>query len=152
MGLHFDVKIYDCTQVSIVYAGVPISKGPGASGYAEGVFLEYDQDGDDWGVKKGADGSLTRYCINEPVTFAQVHLMQTCASNAVFSGMRTLDVKGVNGAGIGTFSAIDLQGTSLLEAGKCWVLKPPKKGYGKEAGETIWPLVLAQVERLDGGN
>lgn len=152
MGLQFDVKIYDCTQIAIVYAGVPISKGPGASGYAEGIFLEYDQDGDDWGVKKGADGSLTRFGINEPVTLAQIHLMQTCASNAVFSGMRSLDIKGVNGAGVGTFAATDLQGTSTIVAGKCWVLGPPKVGYGKEAGERIWRLVLAQVERLDGGN
>jgi hypothetical protein len=152
MGASANVAIYDCTQVKIFAFGVQISKGPGASGYGKEVFLEIEQDGQSWIVVKGADGSMTRCATNEPGTKLKVHLMQTSSSNAVFSAMWNLDIKGKNGAGIGTFASADLQGTSIFESEACWVVGPPARGYGKEAGELIWELYCGKVERFDGGN
>jgi Protein of unknown function (DUF3277) len=152
MGATFDVKIFDCTQVKLIAFGVPISKGPGASGYAPGVFLEIEQDGPSWKIVKGADGTLTRCATNEPGTKVTLHLLQSSASNAVLSAMWNLDQKGINGAGIGTFVASDMQGTSVFESEACWVMAPPKVGYGQEGGERIWELYCCKVERFDGGN
>ena len=152
MGAGALVAIFDCTQVALRAFGVAISKGPGASGYAPGVFCEIDQDGPSWKVVKGADGSITRCATNEPGTKVSIHLLQTSASNAIFSAMWNLDTKGINGAGIGTFQANDMSGTSLFESEAFWVMGPPKKGYGQEAGETIWECYACKVERFDGGN
>jgi hypothetical protein len=145
-------KIFDCTQVKVIAWGIPISKGPGASGYAEGAFLEIEQDGPSWKVKKGADGSITRSATNEPGTKISVHLMSSSSSNAVFSKMWNLDVNGINGAGIGTFVGSDMQGTSVFEAEAFWVVGPPKKTYSQEGETTTWECYGCEVERLDGGN
>jgi hypothetical protein len=138
--------------VKVLAFGVPISKGPGASGYAPGVFLEIEQDGPSYKITKGADGSWTRSATNEPGTKVTLHFQQTSSSNAVFSAMWNNGLSSLNGADIGTFVASDMNGTSIFEAEAFFVMGPPKKGYGAEAGETIWECYAGDVERLDGGN
>jgi hypothetical protein len=145
-------KLYNANQVKILAWGVPISKGPGASGYAPGVFMKISQDGPSFKIVKGADGSITRCATNEPGTKLTINLAQTSASNAIFSKMWNLDIGGLNGDGIGTFVGSDMNGTSVFESEAFWVMQPPEKGYGVEIGDTVWECYCCAVERLDGGN
>jgi hypothetical protein len=145
-------KLYNANQVKILAWGVPISKGPGASGYAPGVFLKISQDGPSYKIVKGADGSWTRCATNEPGTKITINLAQTSSSNAIFSKMWNLGLVSLNGEDIGTFVGSDMNGTSVFESEAFFIMQPPEKGYGVEIGETIWECYGGAVERLDGGN
>lgn len=140
-------KIYDADQVSMVFMGIPIS-----SGYADGVFLEIDQDENDFVVKVGTDGETTRSKTNNHNASIKVHLMQTSDGNAALSTINNLDKLAPNGAGVGPMLVRDRQGTSLYTAGHCWVEKPPDAAFAREASDRVWTLHCSDLIRLDGGN
>jgi hypothetical protein len=145
-------KTWSVNQLRVQAFGVPVTKGPGQAGAGENVFLEISQDGPSFAYKKGADGSVTRYATNEPITKVKVHLMQTSAGNAIFSAMLAADVASLNGAGIGTFVAQDLNGTSVYAFDDAWVSGPPEAGFGKDPTERVWELHMTNGGRVDGGN
>lgn len=145
-------KVFNANQVFVELFGVTISRGRGKAGYADGTFLEIEQDGPDFAGTKGSDGSYTRHNMNEPITKWTLHLMSTSDSNAVLSAMLLKDKTSPNGAGIGTAVANDLGGTSICEAEYAWVEGPPKKSYSRQGEEMAWTIILFDATRIDGGN
>lgn len=145
-------KTWNVNQLRVQAFGVPVTKGPGLTGAGENVFVEISQDGPCFAYKKGADGSVTRYATNEPITKIKIHFMQTSAGNGIMSAMLAKDVASLNGDGIGTFTADDMNGASLFTAGSCWVAGPPEVGYGKDPTERVWELHATDTDRFDGGN
>lgn len=148
----FALKIYDADQVTVLLGGVPISKGPGASGYGDGEFLRIEQLKEDFSWKEGTDGQVTRSKTNTRLCKITLTLMQSSDSNAYLSSLRLLDATGNNGAGVVTFMVRDRQGTSLHTASYCSVNKPPDVSYDREATERAWELMALIDERVDGGN
>lgn len=146
------MKIYDADQVTILVGNVAISKGVGASGYAEGEFVKIEQQEEDFKIKVGTDGQTTRSKTNNILTKITLLLMQTSESNAYLSSLRTADRLGTNGAGVVSLLIQDRQGTSLHAAQFCWVNKPPDVSYDKEPTPREWELMCLMDERLDGGN
>ncbi len=141
------LKVYDASEVSLVVASIPID-----SGFADGDFVKIEQDSDDYGDKVGTDGEVTRFSTGDRRATVTVMLMQSSSSNAVLSALNNLDVNAKGGAGIGTFLLRDRQGTSLYNAAKCWIQKPPEVVFGREPGPREWKFRLANLKRLDGGN
>lgn len=140
-------KIYDADQVSLVFMGIPIS-----SGYADGVFVEIEQEEDDFSHKVGTDGETTRSKTNNRNADIKLHLMQTSDGNAALSAVNNLDVSAPGGAGVGPMLIRDRQGTSLYTAAHCWIRKPPDVAFAREAGDRVWTLHVSDLVRLDGGN
>jgi Protein of unknown function (DUF3277) len=147
-----DTKIYDATRYRIAFASVPISKGAGASGYAEGVFLELEQEGKDFDVKKGTDGTVTRFARNETVTRGTLHIMQTSESNDFLSTMLNLDKATPGGQGVASFVVEDLDGTTVFNSQEAWIEGPPKLTLDGEPTERGWPFCFTKVTRLDGSD
>lgn len=146
------LKIYDADQVTVLVGNFAISKGPGASGYADGEFVRIEQPTEDFVVKEGTDGQVTRSKTNTVLQKVTIRLMQTSTSNAYLSGLRLLDRNGVNGAGVVPLVIRDRQGTSLHTAQYAWVQAPPEVSYDREAKEREWTLYALMDERVDGGN
>jgi len=140
-------KIYDADQVSMVFMGIPIS-----SGFADGVFLEIEQEEDDFAHKVGTDGETTRSKTNNRNADVKVHLMQSSDGNAQLSVINLADVSAPNGAGVGPMLVRDRQGTSLYTAAHCWIRKPPDVSFDREATDRVWTLHCADLVRVDGGN
>ncbi len=146
------VKVYDADQVTVLLGNVAISKGVGASGYADGEFVRIEQPTEDFKVKEGTDGQITRSKTNTKLTKVTIRTMQSSDSNPYLSSLRALDQNGSNGAGIVSLVVKDRQGTSLHAAQYAWVNAPPDVSYDREATEREWPIMCYMDERVDGGN
>jgi hypothetical protein len=142
-----DFHVYDPNEVSIVAAGVPVE-----GGFADGTFVEVDQDSDDFVDVVGVDGDVTRSKTNDRRGTITITLMQSSQSNAVLSALSNIDRKTGNGAGVGPLLIKDNQGTTLYAAEKSWIAKPPAAGFDKTAGPRAWKIRCADLERFDGGN
>ena len=141
------LKVYDADQVSLIFMGALIQ-----SGFDDGVFLEIDQEADDFTHKVGTDGETARSKTNNHNADVKVHLMQTSDGNAALSALNNLDKLAPNGAGVGPMLIRDRQGTSLYTAAHCWVRKPPDVQFAREASDRVWTLHCSDLVRLDGGN
>lgn len=142
-----EVRIYDCTEVTANFVGIPIDNGLG-----EDEFIRIEQQEEDYSIHVGADGTLTRASNNNVYTLVTVTLGQSSPVNNALSALRLLGQHTKGGADVGPLIIKDRQGTSLHFASKAWIQAPPKKAYGKKAGQVEWVLGCLMDERLDGGN
>lgn len=140
-------KVYDPEKVSIIICGIPIS-----GGYADGSFIEIEQDSNDFNDVVGTDGEVTRSKSNDRRATIRVRLMQSASANNALSALNALDKKAGNGAGVGPSMIRDKQGTTLFAASKSWIAKPPAVTFDRTATERVWEIRCADLERLDGGN
>lgn len=139
--------VYDPNEVSAMVCGLPIE-----GGYADGTFIEIEQDSDDFVDVVGIDGDVTRSKTNDRRATITLTLMQTSESNGLLSALNNIDRKASNGAGVGPLLIKDNQGTTLFAAEKSWIAKPPTAGFDKTAGPRAWKIRVADLERFDGGN
>ena len=139
--------VYDPNEVSIVVCGIPIE-----GGFADGTFVELEQDSDDFVDVAGTDGDVTRSKTNDRRATITLTLMSSSPANALLSALNNIDRRAGNGAGVGPCLIKDNQGTSLHAGEKSWIAKPPTVTYDKTATPRVWKIRVASLERLDGGN
>ena len=139
--------IYDPNEVSIVVCGIPIE-----GGFADGTFIEVDQDANDFDDIVGTDGDVTRSKTNDRRGTITITLMQSSESNALLSALSNVDRSKSNGAGVGPLLIKDNQGTTFFAGEHSWIQKPPAAAFGKTAGPRAWLVRVADLERFDGGN
>lgn len=142
-----EFHVYDPNQIAIVVCGIPIE-----GGYADGAFVEIEQDSDDFVDVVGTDGDVTRSKTNDRRGTCTLSLMSSSNSNLLLSVLNNLDRSKDNGAGVGPFLVTDLQGTTLFEGEKSWIAKPPNAGFDKTATTRAWKIRIAHLVRVDGGN
>lgn len=142
-----DLKIYDSKEISIIVGALIID-----SGFADGEFLRIEPVSPDFVDKAGTDGEVTRTKTNDKRAKVTLRLMQSSDKNALLSVLNNIDRKASNGGGVGPFLVKDRQGTSLYAGAKCWISSPPVVSFDKEAKEREWVIMVASLERLDGGN
>lgn len=148
-----DMKEWDADQCRISFAGFSISKGVGASGYADGVFCTIEQDGPSFTYKKGTDGTISRSKTNERMTKIVIRTMNTNSdTNGFLSDMLETDEQNPNGAGVGTFVLEDLQGTTKFRANKAWVSAPAKQTFDRDPNEREWEIHAIRSSITVGGN
>lgn len=141
------LKIYDADQISIVAFNIPV-----ISGFNDGEFCRIQQTEKSFKSKTGTDGEVTRSKTKQMITEVTITLMQTSSTNALFSGILTLDELGQNGSGVGPILVNDRQGTSLFEAQFAWITGPPEVVYNREAEGRAWLIECIRDVRIDGGN
>lgn len=140
---------YDSDQVTVNIAGIPIDA---SGGYADGEFVRLEKSEDDFTTVVGTDGSVTRSKTNNQLWTITIRLMQSSQGNDALSALRLADLKGQNGAGVGTLLIRDRQGTTLFLASKAWISKPPSQSFDREAKEREWTLQAVADQQFIGGN
>lgn len=141
------MKVYDANEVTVNFATRSIE-----SGYDDGEFCTIEQENDNFGVKQGTDGQVTRYKTNQSYTIVTLKLMQTSEGNAILSAILNADLLGTNGAGVAPIMIRDRQGLSVFAAPEAWILGPPKAAYAREPTAREWKIGVANPVRFDGGN
>lgn len=142
------LKVYDASEVSIIFLGFPID-----SGFDDGEFCSIEQNAEDYSLVMGTDGEGTRSASNNRSAKVTIKLMQSSSSNELLSAANNLDRISPNGAGVGVLLIRDRQGTSLFTAQKAWLMGPPKSiSFDREAKGREWVIETNELERFDGGN
>lgn len=140
------MKVYDASQVTVAFAGVPLS------GYASGAFCRISEEADAFTDDVGADGEVVRSKTNDRRATVTVILQRTSDSNDFLSALANLDKNSPNGAGVGALLIRDRNGRALYTASKAWIRKAPDVEFGTEAGNVEWTIRCANLVRFDGGN
>lgn len=153
MADNFDLVVYDSDQQRITFAGYSISKGAGASGYADGVFITIKPQKPSFTTKEGTDGTVTRSKTNSRLVDIVIRTMSSnSATNGFLSALLSNDQAQPNGAGVGPFVYEDLQGTTKYSCSKCWVTAVPDFSRDREANEVEWKLTGLRSVAVIGGN
>lgn len=135
------MKTWDADQVRAAFSGYSISKGAGASGYAEGPFIIIEPDAPVFIYKVGTDGTVSRSKTFNPLMKITVRTANTNSdTNGFLTEMLTLDEEEPNGAGVGSFSLELLNGTTDFHAQKAWVAAWPKQTFDQTANESEWEI------------
>ena len=142
-----NTKTYSADEVSLSIAGYTID-----SGFADGEFVSIEMASDDFSDKVGADGEVARAKTNDRRATIKIKLLQTSQGNDLLSGLRTLDINGPNGAGVGAFLLRDRSGLMVAQAGKCWISKAPTVARGREIVEYEWTLRASSMNLVVAGN
>lgn len=142
-----ETKTYSADQVKIFIAGREID-----SGFADGDFCKIEMMSPMWGSKAGANGEAVRFKTSDKRAKMTLLLMQTSAGNDVLSQLLALDLGNPNGAGVGAFKVVDLNGRTLAEAPHAWVAGYPAVAFGREPGAREWPLECGQLKMTVGGS
>lgn len=140
------VRTYDPSQVTIIFAGIPIS------GFADGTFVSVEQNEDSFTLQVGTDGEGTRSKTNNRSGRVTLTLMQSSASNDALAAIHSLDVLSPSGDGIGPLLIKDNSGRSLFSADAAWIVKPPTGEFGREATSREWIIETDHLILSYGGN
>ena len=139
-------KVYDADQVAISIAGIPIT-----GGFADGEFLRIERETEAFSDVVGTDGEVTRSKSNDNRATATIILMQTADANDLLTALHSNDKRTPGGAGVGRFLVEDLNGRSLYDAAKSWILTSPDASFDREATSREWQVRLAKLEDFTGG-
>ena len=134
----FSVAVADADQYRLSFAGVNVSLGAGQSGYADGEFFNCAPKSDGYITVVGTDGAVARSKTNNRLLEFSIILLQTSPTNDFFSAVFAADENNPNGAGIGSFTLQDLQGTTLIACLKSWIIKPSDVVLDRGAKERKW--------------
>lgn len=153
MADDFSVSIADADQYRITFAGVAISRGAGASGYADGEFLSIKPRKPSFTEVEGTDGSIVRSKTFSRLMDGLLRVLQTNAeTNGFLSSMLQADEENPNGAGVGTFVVQDLNGTTKFKALKAWVTAWADQSFDRSGKEREWKFTLVRSSIVIGGN
>ena len=139
------VRHYDAKNIVISVGGQIIE------GFADGDFLTIETE-DLFGDVVGSDGEMARSASNNRSATIGINVLQTVPANDRLSALLKADLESPNGSSIFSLVVRDLEGTSLLVAEKCWVMKYPDITYGREAGSREWSLRTDRIEMNVGSN
>ena len=140
------LRTYDPSQVTIVFAGIPIS------GFADGTFLSVEQNEDSFTLQIGTDGEGTRSKSNNRSGRVTLTLMQSSLANDLLASLHSVDLSSPGGDGIGPLLVKDNSGRSLFTAEKAWIVKPPTGEFGREATSREWIIETDHLIQTHGGN
>jgi hypothetical protein len=142
-----DTKTYSAEEVKLSLAGREID-----SGFGDGDFVKIEMMSPQWTTKVGANGEAVRCKTADKRAKVTIILMATSAGNDILAQLLALDVGNPNGAGVGAFKLIDLNGRTLAEAPHAWVAAHPSVAFGREVGTREWVLECGQMDLFVGGS
>lgn len=143
MGL---IRQYDPALYVISFAGIR------ATMLSEGEFVNVERDVDAFAKRIGATGDIVRVRNRNKGGTATVTLLAESPTNDAWSSLALADER--LGTGMGVFSVVHLNGTTVCESTFAWVKKfPAVTGSGGEegAGDRVWVFDLAELEVFVGG-
>lgn len=138
------VKTYSADQVTVLI-GAHI-----ASGFADGAFVQIEENGDGVTSVAGADGEVARSMSTDPRKKITITLLQTSDTNDVLSTLYTSDKISKNR----TFpiTVKDLRGSTMFASSTAWVTKFANVSFGKEIESREWTIETADGLFFVGGN
>jgi hypothetical protein len=141
------LKTYNAGQVSMVFAGIPIS------GLADGTFVTIAPNTDSFALTIGADGEGVRAKTNNRSGRVTFTILQSSEANDLLSALHNLDAApGTNGDGIGPLIVKDNSGRTLVTAEKAWIVKTPDAEFAREASTREWIIESDALLSFHGGN
>jgi hypothetical protein len=140
--------VYSSKAVVLVICAIPIKDG------LADEFVTVDADQESYQTEVSTDGAAMRYPTGNTLYTVTVRLKGFSQENIKLSALHALDTNSENGAGIGAFLLKDNNGTTLMGSDKCWIQKPPAKGFGKTLADCEWQIkvVATPAQMLVGGN
>lgn len=114
------VTSYDAKDVSVIVNGTYLT------GFAEGTFVSYSKDEEQWNVSVGALGDTARAKVNNPLGTITVTLQQTSPQVSMLNKLAT------SGKLVGV--RIIHKGTNTQKVGgnQCFIKKPADGEYSDE--------------------
>lgn len=140
------LKVINPKAVIVNLAGLPIQ------GFAPGTFLTIEPMADAFASVAGADGEVVRVASNDKRYLVKLTLLQSSSSNIALSALHQTDLNAPNGAGVGIFSATDLNGTTVFTGAQSWIKKPPTQEFATTATNREWEIEVAEGLAVIGGN
>ena len=125
---------YDPASVAIIIAGHQIT------GYADGSFVQWSAESQDWQTYSGADGHFARAKTNDRRGTLSLSLAQTSSSNHVLSDLRKRDMQTNDGVFSVTVKERGVSAPILLHSPGAFILQPPNVDRSKEIGEYDWQI------------
>jgi len=138
------VKTYDPSQVALIVGGFNIT------GFADGSFVTVARNADAFALYVGTDGEGTRAKSNNKSGRITITLAQSSDSNAILSGIASLDELSNNG--VVPVLVKDSSGLSLYAAETAWIVKSPDSEFGKELGSREWIIETDNLAMFVAGN
>ena len=136
---------YDPRQVALIVGGHQVT------GLADGTFLEWTPEGQDWEDISGADGHVARSKTNDRRGTLTLTLAQTSPSNEILSALLTADRADGRGVVPVLVKERGANAPTLLSSAGAWIMQPPDVTYNKEVGEREWQLRGAWDVFVGGG-
>lgn len=140
------LRVYDPKQVVIAFGAIPVS------GFADGTFLNVEQNEDAFSLQVGTDGEACRSRSNNNSARITFTLMQSSLSNDLLSAQHELDKALPLGAGAVPLLIKDLSGRSLFTCQKAWIVRYPSAEFGREATGREWVIETDALIAVHGGN
>src|SRR5579859_3747108 len=117
--------------------------GQPITGYADGSFIEIEQNVDDFEVTVGASGETVVTQSNNKSGKITITLLQSALSNDMLNSLRNARIAG--GPAVPYF-AKELNGNTTISAPNCWIKKVPNVKRGKEISEVEWILETDAID------
>lgn len=138
------VKTYSPDKVNVVI-GTHI-----VTGYADGTFIDIEEQSDGVNSVAGADGEVARAMSTDPRKTVTLTVLQTSDTNDVLTALYTADKISKNG----TFPVMvqDLRGRTLFAASTAWIKKQAKISFSKDVEGREWTIETADGAMVVGGN
>lgn len=125
------LRVYDPKDVTITFGNAGV-----LSGYADGTFVSIDFNEEFYTLQIGSDGEGTRSKTNNLSARVTVSLMQDSPSNDALSTILLTDL--ASNLVLHSMQIKDLNGTSLFNAEKMYIVKPPTSEFAREATGREW--------------
>lgn len=142
-----DMKNYNSSQVQMVLAGIPITKG-----LAKGTFLRIEYNSDAYTYRPHTDGGGTRSATNDKSARITLILSQDSEVNDLLSALHNSDTASGGVAGVGPIMIKDMNGRSLYTAMASWIVRRPNAEFGDESGTREWIFETHELNAFDGGS
>ena len=140
------MRAIDPRAYAISLAGIQLD------GWADGDFMNIENESDSFTDVVGTDGEVTRMRVLDERATVTFTTQQSSPVNDTLSALLRLDKLAMNGAGVGAFSMRDLNGTSSYFAEHAWIAKRPAAGFGREVKMREWKIRCADMDANDGSN
>src|SRR5581483_3335630 len=137
MAGNYILHTYDGDQLMVYFNGNLIQ------GWDENDVCTIEQMSEGFTSVVGVDGEVTRSKTNDRRVKVTLKIMQSSAANATLSAIHKTDLNAPNGAGVGAFKFVDLNGTSQANGDKAWITKYPDAAYSRTAKVREWVIEIA---------
>jgi len=138
------VKSYDAGSVLVILNGVIVE------GIADGTFLTAARDNPAFTKGTGSGGEGWRAKSNDRSGTVTLTLLQTSATNDLFSALMALDEQ--TGNGVGALLIKDNSGLTLISAESAWLEKPADAEFAREVSNREWTIGTNDLNMHNGGN
>ncbi len=138
------LKVYNPADVAIVFGGALIG------GFADGTFVNVEENEDKFALAVGTDGEGTRAKSNNDSARVTVTLMQSSDSNDVLTAFHEADK--LTAAGVLPLLIKDNSGRAIYTAESAWIVRGPSAEFGREAASREWVLETEKLISFHGGN